>query len=376
MFQKVRTVTAAPDLPVVPPKATSPTAPSAEDGEGEATEPSEPPTPSIKTSEARPKEYFDPSVELVVAKDDSEVKAMHVVGWRIPESSFQALLWTVKGYISAGHPCLTTLHFASAGLTDSMVTTLASTLRRVSTISTLNIHSNPPLAPLVLSGLLATDAFVGPSPLITLSVRFCEVSDAGATEIASELRKNFTLQSLSLFGNKLTDEGGTRLASALRINRTLKVLDIGHNAVGDATMAEFELALTEFPLNHDEIIARRRLLLIAAGVDDGPSDEHGDSRSGMRNTIMSRKSSKSDLRKGGKGANSPPKKGAKGKGAKDKKTPAPEEEKEPPSSPLIDPEPRRGERGQLFINGSWVLNCFNISRQFVCSSHGLHVCSF
>ena len=355
----------APDLPTVPPKPMSPTATPAEDGDTEASEPSEPPTPSIKQSETRSKEYFDPSVELELAKDDTDVKAVHVVGWRIPESSFQALLWTVKGYLSAGHPSLTTLRLVSAGLTDSMVSTLSNTLRRISNITTLHIHSNPPIAPLVLSGLLATDTFVGPSPLVTLSIQFCGVTNSGASELALELRKNFNLQTLSLYGNKLTDDGGVKVARALRINRTLKVLDLGHNDIGNATIMELELALTEFPLSHDEVVARRRLLLVAAGVDDGTSDERGDSRSGKRGTMLSRKSSKSDLRKGGKGAASPPKKGAKGKAGKDKKATAAEEEKEPPSSPLIDPEPRLGDRGQLIINGSWALNCLNVGRELL-----------
>lgn len=357
-------MSAAPDLPVTLPKGPTPATTPAGNAELEPDESTEIPTPSIKMSEASLKQYFDPSVELEVSKDDAEVKAVHVVGWRIPEPSCQALLWATKGYISAGHPGLTTLRFVSAGLTDSMVTTLASTLRRISTVTTLQIHANPALSPHVLAGLLATDTFVGPSPLVTLSLRFCEVSDAAATELALELKNNFGLQTLSLFGNKLTDKGGVNLAQALRINRTLKVLDIGHNAVGDSTVAELELALTEFSLNLEEVIARRRLQLIAAGVDDALADERSESRGGKSGSSASaQKLSRSDLRKGGKAAVSPPKKGAKGKGGKDKKTTAAEEEKEPPGSPLIDPEPRIGERGKLIINGCWALNCLNISRE-------------
>lgn len=50
------------------------------------------------------------------------------------------------------------------------------------------------------------------------------------------------------------------MASALRLNRTLLSLSLANNSIGDAGAIRLAEVLSRFPLNHEEVVTRRKLL--------------------------------------------------------------------------------------------------------------------
>lgn len=51
----------------------------------------------------------------------------------------------------------------------------------------------------------------------------------------------------------------------LRLNRTLVTFSLASNMIGDAGAARLAEVLSEFPLQHSEVVQRRRLLSYQAG---------------------------------------------------------------------------------------------------------------
>ena len=97
-----------------------------------------------------------------------------------------------------------------------------------------------------------------------LLLRHNSISDKGAAAIGYAIgnprKTNQRLLTLNLNGNVITDKGFVELVKGLRLNRTLLSLSVGQNFVGDEGIAKLAEVLSMFPLTHDEIVEKRRLL--------------------------------------------------------------------------------------------------------------------
>uniref|UniRef100_A0A8C6WEJ0 Leucine-rich repeat-containing protein 71 n=1 Tax=Neogobius melanostomus TaxID=47308 RepID=A0A8C6WEJ0_9GOBI len=102
------------------------------------------------------------------------------------------------------------------------------------------------------------------SVITRLFLRSNEIGDEGARLIGSALStaktSNKNLQFLNLAFNCIGDAGAAYLAQGLRLNRALLYLSLTNNRIGDSGAAQFSEVLREFPLTHEEVVERRKLL--------------------------------------------------------------------------------------------------------------------
>lgn len=92
-------------------------------------------------------------------------------------------------------------------------------------------------------------------------IRFCELSDIEAASIGAHLvRPNHRLITLNLSNNRIGNQGTIKIAEGLRVNRTLLVLNLAFNCIADDGIAALSVALTLFPLSHEQLVERRRLI--------------------------------------------------------------------------------------------------------------------
>ena len=78
--------------------------------------------------------------------------------------------------------------------------------------------------------------------------------------IGDRQRANPRLLSLNLNGNRIGDAGACAIADALRMNRTLLSLGLAGNGIGDAGAKKLAEVLSKFPLTHEEVVERRKLM--------------------------------------------------------------------------------------------------------------------
>lgn len=116
----------------------------------------------------------------------------------------------------------------------------------------------------------------------------CNISDSFIYELSSSLALNGNLLHLNLSCNFIGDIGCSALATSLRLNRTLLTLSLTGNLIGDSgatSLAEvwqlgaylawvlltklFFQVLSRFPLNHCEIVQRRKFLSTQSRMEDG-----------------------------------------------------------------------------------------------------------
>jgi hypothetical protein len=81
------------------------------------------------------------------------------------------------------------------------------------------------------------------SELETLSLRGCEVGDAGATALAGALEQNAALKTLDLAHSNIGTAGAEALAYALETNTALAAIDLRGNPIGSAGMDALAHAL-------------------------------------------------------------------------------------------------------------------------------------
>ncbi|XP_067834201.1 leucine-rich repeat-containing protein 71-like [Heptranchias perlo] len=98
-----------------------------------------------------------------------------------------------------------------------------------------------------------------------VTLRNNNIDDVGAKLIGEALstikKHNKNLLSLSLAFNHITDQGAGYIADGLRLNRTLLWLSLAYNQIGDKGAVKLAEVLGPFALTHEEIVARRHLLL-------------------------------------------------------------------------------------------------------------------
>lgn len=209
------------------------------------------------------------------------------------------------------------------------------------------------------------------NPLLTVSLRCNNISDAGVARIADVLSGNRQLTALSLWGNAITSRGAIALAKALRQNRTLLSLSVGHNRIGDAGIVALAEVLSEFQLTHEETVARRKLLS-AQNAEEGLDDSKGVSRLNSVVTVTPKKPTaaaaaaakdkdkepKSEKKQRAPSAGKikvPGSKDGKGKGDKTPSKPL----RAGDGAPLL--EPARCEGTTWFVHGNRVLVSLNVA---------------
>ncbi|GFO11884.1 leucine-rich repeat-containing protein 71-like isoform x2 [Plakobranchus ocellatus] len=224
--------------------------------EPELNQDGEPIEPPPKTYSTRDKfEYFKPSVQVELDNNDKwdTVAELFVRGWKIDQPMmeiFQQCLPTLDK--------LHTVNFWNTGLTEATLHTLASFLPQCVNLKTVLLDGNP-IKEENWYELIGTDSLIQ-----HLSLRHCKITDKGAAGIGSCLgtakKTNTKLVSLNLTGNLIGDAGVEALAGGLRMNRTLMALTLTSNNIGDKGVAKIAEALSRFPLTHEEVVQRRRLI--------------------------------------------------------------------------------------------------------------------
>ena len=96
--------------------------------------------------------------------------------------------------------------------------------------------------------------------LQSLSLKCCGISHEHLSSAVTPLHENKTLVTLDLSCNRVGDDGACDLACALRLNRSLLSLVLVNNHIGNKGALALAAVLTQFPLLHEEIVARRWLL--------------------------------------------------------------------------------------------------------------------
>ncbi|KAH9495024.1 Leucine-rich repeat-containing protein 71 [Bulinus truncatus] len=200
-------------------------------------------------------EYFKPSVQ--VDMDNSEkwdtVTEVYVRGWKIDDTMMETfrLCWLTLDRLH-------TINLWNTALTEATLHTMATFLPQCSNLTNVILDGNTVKEE-------NWSELIGPDSLIqNLSLRHCKITDKGAVKIGRVLGhatlSNLKLISLNLSGNLIGDVGAQGLAEGLRMNRTLLSLSLMNNNIGDKGTEKLAEALSRFPLTHEEIVERRKLL--------------------------------------------------------------------------------------------------------------------
>merc|ERR1711963_902249 len=224
--------------------------------EPELNEDGEPVEPPPKTYTTRDKfEYFKPSVQVELDANEKwdTVSEVFIRGWKIDTTMMETFqqCW----------PCLERLHTINlwyTGLSETTLHTLAAFLPQCANLKNVVPDGNP-IKEENWADLLREDSLIQ-----NLSLRHCKITDKGAAGIGRSLGtakvQNTKLLSLNLTGNDIGDPGAESLAGGLRMNRSLMSLTLTCNKIGDKGAAKISEALSRFPLSHEEVVARRRLI--------------------------------------------------------------------------------------------------------------------
>ncbi|KAK5911059.1 hypothetical protein CgunFtcFv8_005271 [Champsocephalus gunnari] len=199
--------------------------------------------------------WSKPCLQVELEEEDPlRAKYLKVSGWKVDERIARVLQ---KMLLSLSK--LQSLHFWQAGLTDPMVISLVNTISLCSNLRDVTLEGNH-LPEQSYHLLLCED-----SVLTHLSLRNNRIGDEGARLIGSALSTtrsaNKNLVSLNLAFNAIGDAGATHIAQGLRFNRALLVLSLSNNQIGDSGAAHLAEILVEFPLTHEEVVDRRKMLL-------------------------------------------------------------------------------------------------------------------
>ncbi|KAK7898866.1 hypothetical protein WMY93_019719 [Mugilogobius chulae] len=201
-------------------------------------------------------------------KSQLSCKGLRINGWKLDEHILQVLIKLIQQLNR-----LQSLYFWQAGLTDAMVMSLSNTLSLGCSLRVVYLEGNP--LPKHSYHLLLS----GDSVITHLFLRNNQIGAEGARLIGSALSTSKTanknLLFLSLAFNCIGDAGATYIAQGLRLNRTLIYLSLANNQIGDSGAAHLSKILGEFPLTHEEIVERRKLIFekleknIGSDLDEG-----------------------------------------------------------------------------------------------------------
>jgi hypothetical protein len=227
-------------------------------------------------------EYFKPKIQIEMDNPEKQDSLTEILirAWKIDRLTLDIF--------SQSFPTLerlTTLHFWHTGLTDDTLKQLASILPKCPSIRTLILDANP--LPFEHYEVLLTD---DNSPIISLSLRHCRITERGAALIAqglgTERRQNKKLQTLNLAYNSLGDNGAEYIARSLKFNRTLLVLNLSSNDISDDGAGKIAEVLSKFPLTKDELIYRRKLLLQSSALESASNIQSARKPGGERRTSL------------------------------------------------------------------------------------------
>lgn len=153
--------------------------------------------------------------------------------------------------ISAGSS-ISSLKLVDIDLTSESFRILASELPAMSSLTSLCVDFNTAVPRSADFAQLILPASSG-TTLARLSLRGCNVDDAGAGAISQALWINSSITHLNLYNNRISETGGAHLAKALRYNHVLQCLWLGRNSTGNKTAALFASGLSTYgPLTSAE----------------------------------------------------------------------------------------------------------------------------
>ncbi|XP_046577270.1 leucine-rich repeat-containing protein 71-like [Haliotis rubra] len=216
----------------------------------------EPVEPPPKTYTVKDKfEYFKPSIQVEMDNPDKldTVTEIYIRGWKVDECMMNIFkqCWPAMERLH-------TINLWQVGLTGKTVAILASIVSECEVLKELILDGNS-VEEENWYQLIGDDSSVQ-----TLSLQHCSITDAGVEGISRALgtakRFNTKLLSLILTGNRITDVGAEHLARGLRMNRRLMSLSLANNQIGDMGVKKIAEALSRFPLTHEELVERRRLI--------------------------------------------------------------------------------------------------------------------
>ncbi|XP_072530769.1 leucine-rich repeat-containing protein 71 [Salminus brasiliensis] len=204
----------------------------------------------------------NPCLQVEMENEDTRsAKKIIISGWRVDEVMAQVLNKTLPSLSN-----LQSLKMWRAGLTDSVLTSLGSTISMCSNLRTVILEGNP-LPEESYHILMGEDSMVA-----HLSLRNNHIGEEGARLIGSALSTahsaNKTLLTLNMAFNSIGDRGAIYIAQGLRLNRSLLCLSLANNHIGDAGASCLAEVLGPFDLTHEEIVERRRQLI---SRDQSPS---------------------------------------------------------------------------------------------------------
>ncbi|XP_026858135.2 leucine-rich repeat-containing protein 71 isoform X2 [Electrophorus electricus] len=216
----------------------------------------------------------EPYLQIEKENGDSRtVKKVRVSGWMVDE-----VMARVLSKILPSLSNLQSLEMWRARLTDRTLTSLKNTITLCSNLRTVILDGNP------IPGQ-AYYILLGEDSLVThLSLRNNRIEEEGARLIGSALSTvhstNRNLLSLNMAFNSIGDAGAIHIAQGLRLNRSLLCLSLANNHVGDSGAAHLAEVLGPFALTHEEIVERRRQLIMrdqlvpSQGVGTDSTGEH------------------------------------------------------------------------------------------------------
>nr|CAB3263533.1 leucine-rich repeat-containing protein 71 [Phallusia mammillata] len=313
-------------IPVVRPRGKRPGTPTVDDAkttaEEEHSEPAEEePLPTSYTLVdnlfiKRPSIQVEFDVEETKQLQINHAKEIFIRSWRLEEKVVNVLK-------QCGLDRLQCINLWNVGLTEHALKSLAGFLPNLTNLKTLVLDGNPLPETEPYHYLIAED-----STLQHLSLRNNKITDIGAKQISQCLGQNGSqnrcLTTLNLSYNHIADEGAKHLAQGLRMNRVLLSLSLASNHISDPGCTALCGVLQRFPLTHEEVVQRRKLMSqqgyfgrgsSAPGSRRGDSkDRPGSNRSGSQMAARaSRGSSKKKDGKKGEVADKTAKKDERGK---------------------------------------------------------------
>ncbi|XP_071583399.1 leucine-rich repeat-containing protein 71 isoform X3 [Heliangelus exortis] len=222
------------------------------------------------------------------------------------------------------------------------------------------------------------------STLSHLSLRCSQLGDAAAQLLGGLLSTPSgppaRLVSLVLSFNRISDLGVSYIAKGLRLNRSLLSLSLANNDIGDSGATSLAEVLGPFPLTHQEVVQRRRLLLALGRPLTTLKDqkERTQSLRGVPDRLLPGKLGKTTPKKKEpprKEETRQPKKAPEPRPARGKEPKPSGQEKPEVPDPLENPQPlleevREEPGGSLVLSGNRALLNLNLSHNHI-SERGL-----
>ncbi|XP_038058482.1 leucine-rich repeat-containing protein 71-like isoform X6 [Patiria miniata] len=233
-----------------------------------------PPEEPVDVAEEEPKpktyvtkekySYFKPNIQVEMEHEEkpATVTEIYIRGWKIDDMMvdiFRNCFPTIEK--------LNTINLWNVGLTDKTLRDLAAIFPQCPNLKNVSIEGNP-IAEEPWACLIGDDSLI-----VNLSLRHNEITDRGASGIGAALSTvttcNKNLISLNLSHNKFSDVGAEAVVKGLRMNRVLLCLSLASNKITDKGAVKFGELLSRFPLTHEEVVERRKLLSDKGSPDRG-----------------------------------------------------------------------------------------------------------